>query len=156
MHTPKRCIPRNWYTLGLCVVPLRLFVITSNPPFLTKLEKKSCALGQIGLDILVAPRLTVLNPHMRSSRGGWVIARCRGSKNDRHEMYRTESPPNFIYSNGNGKILIKPTNEMNWKKMVFITKIRVRESVKQGEGVSRGGKRACPRPFSPRRKSPQI
>src|SRR3954469_16933704 len=74
-NTPKRIIPRNWYTLRLCVVPLRLFVIMSNPPFLTKLEKKSCALGQIELDILVAPRLTELNPHMRSSRGGWVIAR---------------------------------------------------------------------------------
>src|SRR4051812_36183851 len=41
---------------------------------------KSCALGQIELDILVAPRLTELNPHMRSSKGGWVIAReiCAG------------------------------------------------------------------------------
>src|SRR4051812_4757463 len=37
---------------------IKTFCHYVNPPFLTKLEKKSCALGQIGLDILVAPRLT--------------------------------------------------------------------------------------------------
>src|SRR4051812_30418739 len=49
------------------------------------------------------------------------------------KLYRTESPPNFIYSNGNGKILIKPTNEMKWKKMVFATKFRFGSRLSKGK-----------------------
>src|SRR3954468_13936296 len=49
------------------------------------------------------------------------------------KMYRTESPPNFIYSNGNGKILIKPTNEMKWTKMVFATKFGFGSRLSKGK-----------------------
>src|SRR3954463_5055668 len=49
------------------------------------------------------------------------------------KLYRTESPPKFIYSNGKGKILIKPTKEMKRTKMVFATKFGFGSRLSKGK-----------------------
>src|SRR4051812_49448278 len=44
MHLPKSCIPRNWYTLGLCVFSIKTFCHYVESTILDKVrEKVVCA-----------------------------------------------------------------------------------------------------------------